>query len=203
MNLSELIGTHRGGRTYAELARDCGGSPSAERIRQLLNGPLKNFPDPPTVAALARGLRVSHSAVVLASAESLGLDVSTSMPRVVELLPAGARDLTEQQAAAIAHLVHTIVDASDQEAGDGDDRDAASMTEPTVGEVYQAWVTLLRPRRDAGEKLSDDDLERLEVAEKWLAKQGPLVVIQGEGGTSKRDQMGSFSGRAAWDDEDD
>lgn len=111
MNLAELIDTHRGGRSYPELSRACGGSPSDKRLQQLVRGEIKNFPDPPTVRALAKGLRVSQEAVLLAAAESLGLDVRSSLPRLVELLPADARDLTEEQAAAIAHLVRTIVQA--------------------------------------------------------------------------------------------
>lgn len=115
MDLSELIDAHRGARSYAELARDCGGSPTDKRLQQLVRQPIKNFPDPATVAALARGLRVSQSVVVLATAESVGLDVRTSMPRLVDLLPAGASRLTEQQAAAIAHLVRTFVDVEDDD----------------------------------------------------------------------------------------
>lgn len=117
MNLSELIDTHRGGRSYAELERDCGGSPSKGRLQQMVRQPIKNFPDPPTVRALARGLKVSQAAVVLAAAESLGLDVRTSRPRVVELMPADADHLSERQAAAIAHLVATMVEPAEDEPG--------------------------------------------------------------------------------------
>lgn len=110
MDLSALIDVHRGGRSYAELARDCGGSPTDKRLQQLVRDPIKNFPDPATIAALARGLRVTQAVVVLAAAESLGLDVRTSTPRLVELLPAITSALTEEQAAAIAHLVRTFLE---------------------------------------------------------------------------------------------
>lgn len=128
MNLSELIDTHRGGRSYAELERDCGGSPSKGRLQQMVKQPIKNFPDPPTVRALAQGLKVAQSAVVLAAAESLGLDVRTARPRVVELMPADADQLNERQAAAVAHLVSTIVHPGDQ------------RTEPDLGEVLAAQL---------------------------------------------------------------
>lgn len=130
VNLSELIETHRAGRSYAELERDCGGAPTRGRLQQLVNQQIKNFPDPPTVSALARGLRVSQAAVVLAAAESLGLDVRTPLPRLVELLPAEARDLTEQQAAAIAHLVRTIVGSAVSAA-------PASVGEPHLEDVLR------------------------------------------------------------------
>lgn len=138
MNLSELIDTHRGGRSYVELARDCGGAPTDKRLQQLVRKPIRNFPDPPTVMGLARGLRVSQSAVVLAAAESLGLNVGSSMPRLVELLPAGTQDLTEQQAAAIAHLVRTIVDRDEGAGDDGSDVPMGGGPEPTVAGVFEA-----------------------------------------------------------------
>lgn len=135
MNLAELIDTHRGGRSYPELSRACGGSPSDKRLQQLVRGDIKNFPDPPTVRALAKGLRVSQEAVLLAAAESLGLDVRSSLPRLVELLPADARRLSEQQAAAIAHLVRTIVD--DLPAEEDPDADLEEWA-PTVKDVLAA-----------------------------------------------------------------
>lgn len=136
MNLAELIDTHRGGRSYPELSRACGGSPSDKRLQQLVRGDIKNFPDPPTVRALAKGLRVSQEAVLLAAAESLGLDVRSSLPRLVELLPADARRLSEQQAAAIAHLVRTIVD--DLPAEDEEPAEVLEPIEPKVADVLAA-----------------------------------------------------------------
>lgn len=120
MDLGRLIDTHRGARSYGELARDCGGSPSSKRLQQLVTQPIKNFPDPDTIRALGRGLRLSHEAIVVAAAESLGLDTSRGEPRVVELMPARARDLTEEQAGAIAHLVHTIVETTTERGDEGD-----------------------------------------------------------------------------------
>jgi len=111
VNLGDLIDTHRAGRSYNELARDAGdGAPSGKRLQQLARGEMRNFPDPPTIRALARGLRVSHQVVILAAAESLGLDVRQNLPRVVDLLPVGASDLSEAQAAAVAHLIRVFVE---------------------------------------------------------------------------------------------
>ena len=116
MNLSELIETHRAGRTYADLARDAGGAPSGERFRQLLNQPMKNFPDPPSVKGLAKALKVPRTVVILAAAQSLGLDVDRPGARLVELLPAKANRLSEIQAAAVAHLVDVMVNDEPDEA---------------------------------------------------------------------------------------
>jgi hypothetical protein len=136
MDLSELISTHRGARSYADLARDCGGSPTDKRLQQLARDPMKNFPDPASLRGLARGLKVSQSVVVLAAAESLGLDVRTSTPRLVELLPASAGELTEVQAAAVAHLVRMFTEIDD--ADDGWQPAEYDGPEPTVQEVLAA-----------------------------------------------------------------
>lgn len=154
MNLSELIDLHRGGRSYGELERDCGGVPSAKRLQQLVRGSIKNFPDPPTVTALAKGLKVSQSAVVLAAAESLGLEVGSSMPRLVELLPARARNLTEEQAAAVAHLVMTIVDAQEDVA------DNAAPDWGTVTEIQQRRGEKPRPAPGAVDEEAARDVGR-------------------------------------------
>jgi hypothetical protein len=114
VNLGELIDTHRAGRSYNELARDAGeGAPSGKRLQQLATGAIRNFPDPPTIRALARGLRVSHQVVVLAAAESLDLDVRQGLPRVVDLLPVGAARLSEEQASAVAHLIRVFVEPTE------------------------------------------------------------------------------------------
>lgn len=155
VNLSELIDTHRGGRSYVELSRDCGGTPSDKRLQQIVRTPIRNFPDPPTIAALAKGLRVPASAVVLAAAESLGLDVGSSMPRLVQLLPAGARHLSEQQAAAIAHLVQTIVDALPS------DHATTPAAEPTVAGVQAAQQAHLRAVAQSGDQTDEALIDEL------------------------------------------
>ncbi len=108
MNLSELIDTHRGARSYSELSRDCGGAPTDKRLQQMVRTSIKNFPDPPSIKALAQGLRVPEVEVVLAAAESLGLDVRRKRSRLVELLPEAADHLTEEQASAVAHLLQVF-----------------------------------------------------------------------------------------------
>lgn len=105
MELSRLILTQKGSRTYAQLEKDCGGSPRSARIQQLATGRIKNFIDPPTVRALARGLGVTQIAVVLATAETLGLDVSRATPRVLDYLPPGVDKLDDSQLHAIGQMI--------------------------------------------------------------------------------------------------
>lgn len=113
MDLGELISLHKGDRSYATLERDCGGAPRAARLQQLATAPLKNFPDPPTIQALARGLRVSERAVVLAAASSLGLSVG-DVNVLVDRLPDGARDLSEDQIATVVDMVRRLVEANER-----------------------------------------------------------------------------------------
>ncbi|WP_193613119.1 hypothetical protein [Nocardioides lijunqiniae] len=161
MDLSELIDTHKGRRTYPELSRDCGGTPSGKRLQQLVKDPIKNFPDPPTMKALARGLRVPERAVVLAAAQSLGLEVRDTMPRLFQLLPTTANDLSEQQAAAIAHLVDAIVeDPRRGEAPTYDD--PAESIEPTVAGVLAARAEHERTLKAVAEQGDPEDAEQVD-----------------------------------------
>lgn len=113
MNLSELITTHKGDRSYEKLEADCGGTPSAQRLQQLATKPQKNFPDPPTIEALSIGLRVPAIAVVMAAAESLGLDVKRAMPALLDRLPAGIENLSEHQMRVVADLTRTFIQVNE------------------------------------------------------------------------------------------
>lgn len=164
MNLSELIETHKGRRSYPDLERDCGGKPSSKRLQQLVKDSISNFPDPPTIAALARGLRVPQRVVIMAAAESLGLDVHDTAPRVMQLMPSTASDLSEAQAAAVAHLVDVIVNDPQRTAGapqetPEDKTDRRARTEPKL-------PSLAERRRAAGLDTEDtnpvdEDLDAL------------------------------------------
>lgn len=140
MNLSELIDTHRGARSYSELSRDCGGAPTDKRLQQMVRSSIKNFPDPPTISALSRGLKVPEAEIVLAAAESLGLDVRRPRPRLFDLLPDTIDALTEEQASAVAHLIRAFT---------ADARAAREVqrrrSEPTVAGVLAAQQRAAQP----------------------------------------------------------
>lgn len=72
-NLQALIRDHLNGRTYAELARECGFNNRATVQRLATKDPV-DFPSTETLLGLARGLKVSIGAVVSATAVSVGLD---------------------------------------------------------------------------------------------------------------------------------
>lgn len=108
MKLQDLIVDQKAGRSYEQLSKDCGGTPTAGRLQQIATTTLKSFPDPETIAGLARGLRVSSRAVLLAAAESLGLDVASGS-RFEEYLPSGLDDLLPEQTDAALAMVTTLL----------------------------------------------------------------------------------------------
>ncbi|MCD4853628.1 hypothetical protein LN996_22665 [Arthrobacter sp. AK01] len=85
------------GYSYDSFAKACGGVPARQRLFQLINDPLKNFPDPATIKGLARGTGYTVTEIIMASARSLGLDVSDTEPDSVYVaglhtLPASTRE---------------------------------------------------------------------------------------------------------------
>ncbi|HEX9227838.1 MAG TPA: hypothetical protein VF885_14465, partial [Arthrobacter sp.] len=98
------------GRSYSRLSEDCGGNPAARRIQQMANGarPMRNFPDPETVTALAAGLGVSTQEVLLASARSLGIDVDGTSKALV--IP-GAMALPESAQRVVTDLARELLRA--------------------------------------------------------------------------------------------
>lgn len=99
-NLAELILQRKGGRTFDRLAEDCGGQPAGRRLQQLSspNRPMKNFPDPESIAAMARGLGVSTTEVILASARSLGIKVAAGDPDSLVIADGGTLPPVAQEA---------------------------------------------------------------------------------------------------------
>ena len=72
--------------SYESFSFACGGTPSGKRLFQLINEPLKNFPDPDTIRGLAIGTRLTSQQIVLATARSLGL-APASHDRVAYVAP--------------------------------------------------------------------------------------------------------------------
>lgn len=108
MKLDELIRTTKGGRSYVALARDTNGKLGAARWQQIATRPLRTFPDPGSIVAIAGALRVSQRTVVLAAATSLGLQVD-SRSQLIDLLPDKAADLSPECVAAVLSVVHSMI----------------------------------------------------------------------------------------------
>lgn len=108
MNLNELILTHKGSRSYDDLERACGKVLTSQRLQQIATTVPKEFPKAGNIRAIAQALGVSELVVVMAAAESLGLDVSRELPRLLQVLPAAVSDLSDEEVAAIAHVIRAF-----------------------------------------------------------------------------------------------
>lgn len=95
------------GLSYEALSAACGGAPSDKRLHQLINAPLKNFPDPSTIRSLSRGTGVSVKDIVMAAARSLDLAVPDSDPDAVHIQ--GSRDLPASTQAAFVAMGQELV----------------------------------------------------------------------------------------------
>ena len=105
MNIRELIHTMRKDRSYEDLAKS---ALSRQRWQQLAEDPIKEFPKPDTIRAIASTLGVTESTVVLALAESLGIPMTQSS-RVAALLPAGVDRLSDAALRALLTLMRELV----------------------------------------------------------------------------------------------
>ena len=104
--LEELIQVMRGSRTWDELSRDCGGSPTGARLQSIAKNGIQAFPGPDTITAIAQGLSLHPKHVVVAAAESLGLwDSGRSAGSRDIVLPRYAETLTEEQMRAIHGVI--------------------------------------------------------------------------------------------------
>lgn len=109
-NLANLILQRKGGRSFERLADDCGGAPAGRRLQQMANGqPMRNFPDPETITAMARGLGVSPKDIIMASARSLGILVDATGPEAL-VIP-DARSLPESAQLAIMDMARELITA--------------------------------------------------------------------------------------------
>jgi hypothetical protein len=97
------------GRTYADLSYQSGGSLTKGRWQQLGTGRIRAFPEPPTLIAIAEVLEVDVTAVVLAAAQSLGIDARRRGPDLAQLLPAGTDRLSERMRDAILAIIRAAV----------------------------------------------------------------------------------------------
>jgi hypothetical protein len=97
LNLSDLILTRKGSRSYERLSKDCGGLPTANRLQQIATKELNEFPNPDTIRGLSRGLGSTITDVTLAAARSLGLNVRTGDPDALVLANAGLLPVEAQE----------------------------------------------------------------------------------------------------------
>ena len=110
MDLQTLITERKGRRSYEDLAKAAGGKPTAARLQQIATNPMRSFPDPDTLRALHRALRVPLRAVVEAAAVSCGLDMGHHRSRLETWLPGDLDRLTPAQVDAVLAVVAAMLD---------------------------------------------------------------------------------------------
>ena len=115
MDLSELIRSAKGDRSLRDLARASARQEhplSAASWHQLSNPSVvrRNFPDPPTIRTIATVLGVPERVVILAAAESLGLDAAERDSPLARMLPTAAGSLTDRQILAVLAVVQAFLD---------------------------------------------------------------------------------------------
>lgn len=150
MNLRDLVRTQKGGRTFTQLSADCGGYPSDKRLQQLATSVQKNFVDPKTIKALARGLRVTEVAVVLAAAEDLGLDVERATPKVLDYMPPGVNELGEDQLFAIGNMIRSFIPPALQDEPTAAERELAEAVTVRVPGRQEDYAKAARSGKSKG-----------------------------------------------------
>lgn len=109
--LAELILNHKGTRSFDDLSRACGGSPTGKRLHQMVSRPMRSFPDPDTIKNLARGLNISQMDVLLAAARSLGLRVTDADNSVLVLQEAGT--LPPERQELLISIARALIEGND------------------------------------------------------------------------------------------
>ena len=96
--LQELILDRKRDRTYVQLEKDCGGTPTKSNIQRLATGPIVDMPTTEVMRGLAKGLRVRIGDIVRAAAISVGLPMGTVSPNDLVIVDAGLLPADSQQA---------------------------------------------------------------------------------------------------------
>ena len=190
-NLRALIRNNLKGRTYAELARDCGFNNRATVQRLATKDPV-DFPSTETLLGLAQGLRVPAGAVVAATAVSVGLDPNPygSMDLVIskaKTLPKESQDMLtsmseqllwwhEQYERRIDEVEDKLANVTDELEG------TKNQQEMTVSELSIANEYVKKLEAKLKEKVDGPRNQD------WLAA-ADTTGSKGEGGEIKHDDL--------------
>jgi hypothetical protein len=109
MTLAQLIAANKGADSYDTVAKRGGMATSV--LHKFSQGKNAEFPPADTVFALARGLQVQPSVVVMAAAQGLGIDMEDQVggPLLGRALPPEVDDLPEESKRAIIDTARAMV----------------------------------------------------------------------------------------------
>lgn len=127
------------GWSYGELERRSGHQLTKGRWQQLGTGVrMAGFPEPATIALIADVLEVDVTTVLLAAAQTVGLDARRRGPDLAHLLPAG----TDRLSPGMMHAILAVIRAAVAETlRDGDESATGPDADPAP--------TVEWPRRDS------------------------------------------------------
>ncbi|MFI7483278.1 hypothetical protein ACH9EU_12805 [Kocuria sp. M1R5S2] len=187
-----LQAARKGGEiSYEKLSAQCGGKPTAKRLHQLANAPLRNFPDPDTITHLARGTGQSITTIVMASARSLGLNVTSDDPDTVRL--AGSSNYPPALLDAFRTLGEQITTALAEE------RDGSGNAAP-ITHAGESPATHQEPRERSAE--SSSLAEVLSVSESSQHPDADTDDDELARRRRERDEQAASSGRGATSDQE-
>lgn len=112
--LRELIDRHTDRTGESRRALGDRGPVAHQTLSKWWNGAIHTFPDPETLDAFAHATNNSLELVVLATARTLGLPVSTTATNLAQSLPPGTDILTLEDRDAILAVTRALVDARRQ-----------------------------------------------------------------------------------------
>jgi len=96
-DLATLILDRKADRSFERLSKDCGGTPSKNRLQQMTVRVPDGFPTPKAIEGIARGTGATVTEVVMASARSLGLNVTPDDPSALVIARAGLLPLDAKE----------------------------------------------------------------------------------------------------------
>lgn len=137
------------GWSYGDLERRSDGRLTKGRWQQLGSGSkVRNFPDPDSIRLMADVLEIDVTTVVLAAAQSLGIDARRRGPNLAQLLPTGTDRLSERMRDAILTIIRAAV--AETLAADDEEHDERGES------VTLDWPKPGAPsRRNAGGRTAD------------------------------------------------
>lgn len=156
LTLAELIAARTDERRWSRrtLAARGDDATTFQNWSKLARGDrLKRFPEPATLEALAKGLGVSITTVVLGAARQVGHDVQQRGSDFAALLPAGIDEIPREMRDALLGLMHAAV--TTYRAHRQDDEGGVPRTAASVPRGVFEWDEVSDTGRNAARRTGD------------------------------------------------
>lgn len=174
--------------SYVELAKACGGKPTAARLQQYVTGALKNFPDPESILGLAKGTQYSPKEIILASARSLGLNIESDPEDLIFI--SGISTLPPSASESLMSIGRELVNLSRKVDHEAQDEPETNPPSPRTLRAVGSGREVV-----AGQKSTPGDLEFLKPLEREQMAAHPNVKLH-------RDKFDEIYGDAGEENQD-